>query len=156
YCARVAGAVGRLSVRAFGVETARADDLAGSLGRALQLTNILRDLAEDAERGRLYLPRELLSAHGVPTGDPPAAALAHPALPAVARALAAIAYDHFAAATDAMADCPRRAIRPAAVMEAVYRALLDRLVRSGWTDVRRRVRVPDAVKLWLIVRHGFF
>ena len=66
YCDRVAGAVGRLSVRAFGDCSADADEVAKRLGRALQLTNILRDLEEDAARGRLYLPREWLAEAGVP------------------------------------------------------------------------------------------
>ena len=66
YCDRVAAAVGRLSVRAFGDASPAADQVAHSLGRALQLTNILRDLREDAERGRLYLPREWLDVAAVP------------------------------------------------------------------------------------------
>ena len=72
YCDRVAAAVGRLSVRAFGDASPAADRVAYSLGRALQLTNILRDMQEDADRGRLYLPREWLDAAGVPH-DPIAA-----------------------------------------------------------------------------------
>src|SRR5262249_61537983 len=79
YCDRVASAVGRLSVRAFGVAPEAADRVAHSLGRALQLTNILRDLAEDGARGRLYLPRELLQAAGISATDP-GAVLKHPAL----------------------------------------------------------------------------
>ena len=78
YCDRVAAAVGRLSVRAFGDASPMADRVAHALGRALQLTNILRDLQEDAERGRLDLPREYLDAAGVPLD--PAAALASPRL----------------------------------------------------------------------------
>src|SRR5439155_13202493 len=71
YCGRVAGAVGHLSVHVFGDATADAHAVADSLGRALQLTNILRDLDEDAQRGRLYLPRELLQRHGIASTDPP-------------------------------------------------------------------------------------
>src|SRR5258708_23516467 len=82
YCDRVASAVGRLSVRIFGTDVPAADRVAGSLGRALQLANILRDLAEDAARGRLYLPRELLTAQGIPEREPPAV-LRHPRLGAV-------------------------------------------------------------------------
>ena len=66
YCDRVASAVGRLSVRAFGDASPAADRVAHALGRALQLTNILRDIKEDAERGRIYLPREYLHDAGVP------------------------------------------------------------------------------------------
>ena len=104
YCGRVAGAVGHLSVHVFGVASAGAHDVADSLGRALQLTNILRDLDEDAQRGRLYLPRELLERHGIASTDP-LAILRHPALPAVCRDLADIAERHFAEAARAMARC---------------------------------------------------
>src|SRR5205823_13242574 len=106
--------------------------------RALQLANILRDLAEDAQRGRLYLPRELLDRHGI-RGSVPSEVLRHPALPAVCRDLSAVAERHFAEADRAMAGCSRRAMRPAAVMGAFYRALLDVLVRSGWRDLTQRV-----------------
>ena len=153
YCDRVASAVGRLSVRAFGVETEAADRVAHSLGRALQLTNILRDLAEDGLRGRLYLPREILEAHGIESSDPQEV-LSHPALPLVCQSLAAIADGHFADARRAMAQCPRRPMRPAATMEAVYRAILQRLRRRGWQKIDEPVRVSKPVKLWLALRHG--
>jgi presqualene diphosphate synthase len=70
YCERVAVAVGRLSVRIFGEETPAGERVAAELGRALQLTNVLRDLAEDAERQRLYLPREVLQAPTASTPPP--------------------------------------------------------------------------------------
>ena len=93
YCDRVASAVGRLSVRIFGLTDERGVELAHHLGRALQLTNILRDIDEDASIGRLYLPREALAAAGVMTDEPHAAA-ADPKLARLAsrwrRALAGI------------------------------------------------------------------
>ncbi|HYU12542.1 MAG TPA: squalene/phytoene synthase family protein, partial [Stellaceae bacterium] len=76
------------------------------------------------------------------------------ALPAVCRDLADIAERHFADAAQAMARCSRRAMRPAAVMGALYRATLDALLRSGWRDPSERVRLPKAHKLWLVLRHG--
>jgi phytoene synthase len=153
YCARVAGAVGRLSVRAFGDDSARALDVAEALGRALQLTNILRDLVEDAQRNRLYLPRELLDAHGI-AGDDPKAVLAHPNLPRVCEDIAAMARQKFAEAERAMADCSRRAMRPAALMKAMYRAVLDALERRGWTALDQPVKTSKWLKLWLVLRHG--
>jgi phytoene synthase len=153
YCGRVAGAVGHLSVHVFGDASADAHAVADSLGRALQLTNILRDLDEDAQRGRLYLPRELLERHGITSTDP-LAVLRHPALPAVCRDLADIAERHFAESAQAMARCSRRAMRPAAVMGAFYHATLDALLRSGWRDPSERVRLSKAHKLWLVLRHG--
>lgn len=152
YCDRVAGAVGRLSVRAFGDSSAAADEVAGHLGRALQLTNILRDIAEDAERGRLYLPRELLEAAGVPAD--PAAVLAHPGVAQASAALATRAAAHFRAAEAAMARCDRRAMRPARLMGAMYAAILRRLARRGWDRPALPVRVPKWQKLWIALRYG--
>ena len=154
YCDRVASAVGRLSVRIFGDASPAADRVAAALGRALQLTNILRDLAEDGERGRLYLPREILQRHVI-TDDDPMAVLRNKALPAVCREVAEIARRHYFDADAAMAECDRRAMRPAAVMSAVYRATLDRLIKSGWARVEERVSVPAPIKLYLALRHGF-
>jgi len=153
YCDRVASAVGRLSVRIFGDASPAADRVAHSLGRALQLTNILRDLSEDAARGRLYLPREPLEQHGI-ADFAPERALAHPRVERVCAAVAAMAERHFADAEAAMAQCSRRAMRPAAVMAAVYRAALDRLRRRGWLRLDQPAAVPRPVKIWLALRHG--
>jgi presqualene diphosphate synthase len=154
YCARVAAAVGHLSVHVFGDPGEAAHEVADALGRALQLTNILRDLAEDAERGRLYLPRELLGRHGIRSDDP-ATVLRHPALPAVCRDLADVALQHFDTAEAAMRRSSRRAMRPAAVMGAFYRAMLNALVEASWRDLAARVSLSKPRKLWLVLRHGF-
>ena len=153
YCARVASAVGHLSVHVFGDTGAAAHKVADSLGRALQLTNILRDLDEDARRGRLYLPREILDRHGIRETDP-LSVLRHPALPAVCREVAAIAQSHFQDSAQAIKHCQRRAMRPAAVMAAVYRATLQQLLRAGWRDPAARVSLAKSLKLWLVLRHG--
>lgn len=153
YCGRVAGAVGHLSVHAFGDPSAAAHEVADALGRALQLTNILRDLDEDAQRGRLYLPRELLDRHGIRDHEP-VAVLRHPALPAACRDLAAIAERHFADAEAAMARCSRRAMRPAALMGAFYHAMLRALVDGNWRDTAARISLSKPRKLWLVLRYG--
>jgi squalene synthase HpnD len=152
YCDRVAAAVGRLSVRAFGDSSPAADQVAYSLGRALQLTNILRDLQEDAERGRLYLPREWLDAAGVPR-DPSAALLA-PGLRQVCARVAALAHDHFRAATEAMRRSDAKAMKPARLMGATYAAILSRLERRGWSPPLERISLPAWQKLWLALRYG--
>jgi presqualene diphosphate synthase len=153
YCARVASSVGHLSVQVFGDPSDAAHAVADSLGRALQLTNILRDLGEDAGRGRLYLPREILDRHGIRETDP-TAVLRHPALPAVCREVAAIAEEHFQSSMRAMAGCSRWAMRPAAVMAAIYHATLSALLRTGWRNPAARVNVSKPLKLWLVLRHG--
>ncbi len=152
YCDRVASAVGRLSVRAFGDGSEMADRVAHHLGRALQLTNILRDLAEDAGRGRLYLAREWLDPAGVPHG--PEAALDAPGLPRACAACAAVARAHFRDAQVAMAGCDPRAMRPARLMGATYAAILRRLERTSWRTPRQRVSLPAWQKLWLALRFG--
>jgi presqualene diphosphate synthase len=152
YCDLVASAVGRLSVRAFGDASPPADRVAHHLGRALQLTNILRDVAEDAERDRLYLPREFLDEAGVPHN--PHAALRNPGLDRVCRRVAAMAHEHFRGAHAAMAQCDRRAMKPAKLMGATYGALLSRLERQGWSRPENRVSLPTWQKLWIAVRYA--
>jgi squalene synthase HpnD len=152
YCDRVAAAVGRLSVRAFGDASPAADRVAHALGRALQLTNILRDLQEDADRGRLYLPLEYLEAAGVPLD--PDAALASPRLGEVCGRLASLAHGYFAEARAAMAACDRRAMKPARLMAATYAAILSRLEQRGWGRLDERARLAAWQKLWLAVRYG--
>ncbi len=152
YCDRVAAAVGRLSVRAFGDASPAADLVAFHLGRALQLTNILRDIAEDAARGRLYLPRELLATAGVPAD--PDTALRHPGLALVCQGVSAMAHGHFRDASTAMARCDRRAMKPARLMAAMYDAVLARLERRGWDRPETGVKVPKWEKLWIALRHG--
>lgn len=151
YCDRVAAAVGRLSVRAFGDASPAADQVAFHLGRALQLTNILRDIPEDAARGRLYLPALYLAEAAIPPD--PAAALAHPALPRAARRLATDAHAHFAAARAAMAQCDRRAMRPARLMGDTYAAILNALTAADWRDLSRRVSLSKWAKIRLALRH---
>ncbi len=153
YCACVAGAVGLLSIRVFGATGPRARDLAWAEGQALQLTNILRDLVEDAERGRLYLPAELLDRHGIDERDPQAA-LRHPALPKVCDDLAGLAYERFDQAKVALSHCDRRRVRPAVVMMYVYRRILDLLVARGWRRLDQPVRVAKPIKLWYALRYG--
>lgn len=155
YCACVAGAVGLISVRIFGTGEAEGRRLASALGEAVQLTNILRDLAEDAGDGRLYLPREELVAHGVPPG-PPALVLAHPGLVPVCRAVAAVARARFDEATRLLAAIPREAGRPARIMLAVYSRLLERMERRGFDRLEPRVRLSRAERLWLAIRHSWF
>lgn len=154
YCDRVAAAVGRLSVRAFGDASPAADRVANALGRALQLTNILRDIQEDAERGRIYLPAEYLQAAGV--AAEPATILAAPGLPAVCRRLAQDAHDQFRRAAAEMRLCDRKAMRPARLMSATYAAILSRLEQADWRDPAARVSLPKWQKLWLACRYGLF
>ncbi|MDH3232993.1 MAG: presqualene diphosphate synthase HpnD [Alphaproteobacteria bacterium] len=153
YCDRVASAVGRLSVRAFGSSEPQSADVARHLGRALQLTNILRDLNEDAERGRLYLPSEFLDAAGIETRDP-IAVLAHSNLGVACERLAEVAREHYRQAAAALAKCARRPMRPANVMMHAYRRVLDGLEQRGWSRHDEPVSISKLTKLWIVLRHG--
>ena len=153
YCSRVAGAVGLLSVRIFGAPRDAGHRLAKSLGDAVQLTNVLRDVIEDAELGRLYLPRELLEKHGVSTQSP-TAALAHPNIAQVCDDLADLAARRFDEAAAQLAILPRHPMKPARLILVVYRALFQRLRQRGFARLHEPVRLSKGEKLWLLLRHG--
>lgn len=155
YCDRVASAVGRLSVKIFGISPTVGEDLAHHLGRALQLTNILRDLDEDAEMGRLYLPLELLQKAGIDTVDP-AAVLRSPRLQGVCAAVLERAREHFAVAERLMAGEPRRATRAPRLMGAVYRTMLDRLEARGFAPPREKLRLSKPKLILTALRHWLF
>jgi phytoene synthase len=154
YCDRVASAVGRLSVRIFGLAPAPGRELAHHLGRALQLTNILRDLDEDAAVGRLYLPREALHRAGIETTDP-AAVLASPGLDLVCGDLVAAARHHFERARAIMASSPRRAVRAPRIMGEVYHLILERVAERGFAPPRPPVRLGKAHLGLILLRYAF-
>jgi phytoene synthase len=153
YCDRVASAVGRLSVRVFGMEEEAGLKLAHHLGRALQMTNILRDLDEDAAIGRLYLPREALDDAGI-AGNDPATVIASPAIDKACAPVAARAERHFIEADKIMAASPRRAVRAPRIMGEAYRIMLDRMKAQGWRAPRPRVRPTRAQFLWIVLRYA--
>jgi phytoene synthase len=151
YCDRVAAAVGRLSTRIFGMDEQPGLELAHELGRALQLTNILRDLDEDAEMGRLYLPGELLKQAGIATTDPNAA-IGDPRVDGACRMLATRTLQHFAAADRLLRTRPRGRLLAPKLMEAVYRAMLKDMLAEGWAPPRRRVRIAKPRLLLIVLR----
>jgi len=155
YCDRVASAVGRLSVRIFGLPEAEGVALAHHLGRALQLTNILRDIDEDAAIGRLYLPRENLLAAGI-TDPTPEKVVALPDLAAVCAPLMQQAKDHFDAAEAIMASQPRRKIRAPKIMSIAYAAIWSRLSERGFARPRTKIGTPKLVLLRAVLTYGFF
>jgi len=154
YCDRVACAVGRLSVRVFGMTPDAGSSLAHHLGCALQLTNILRDLDEDAALGRLYLPREALQAAGIAATDP-AVVLARPAIAEACNAVVAMAKAHFREAKAIMAKNPRRVVRAPRIMGEAYRAILDALIARGFAPPRAAIRLPRAKLIFIVLRNLF-
>jgi squalene synthase HpnD len=153
YCDRVASAVGRLSVRVFGLAEDDGILLAHHLGRALQLTNILRDIDEDAGIGRLYLPREGLLHAGITSSDP-LKVISDPALPKVCAPLVARARTHFEKADEVMARNSRRVVRAPRIMSKYYRAILELLVARGFAVPRTPVRLNKISRIAIILRYA--
>jgi phytoene synthase len=152
YCHAVAGVVGQMCVRIFGGDGAEADRLADELGFALQLTNILRDLAEDASEGRFYLPLDELAAHHL---DEAAVLCASPGGGAAASFLelqAERAADAFAAADRLLPMVPRHSRPCLAGIALLYRTLLERLRERGCAPGLPRMRLGTRTKLVVATR----
>jgi squalene synthase HpnD len=154
YCDRVASAVGRLCVRIFGMEEKAGVALAHHLGRALQLTNILRDIDEDAAIGRLYLPREALREAGITSTDP-VTVVAHPNIGQACTQVATRAAEHFAEADRIMDKCPRHTVRAPRIMRVAYGAIYKKLVKRGWASPRAPVKVAKPLLILTILRYAF-
>jgi len=153
YCYQVASTVGLLCVRIFGVPLGQADPYAIALGKAFQITNILRDIGEDAQRGRIYLPLEDLREHGC-TEESILSRQRTPELDAVIQMEVARAREFYALAASLSSEDPkiRRALKPAEAMRAVYVALLDRVAAAGSGVLDREVRVSKPGRAWRAAR----
>ena len=153
YCRKVAGAVGMLSIHAFGVPRNPGYQIAETLGNAVQLTNILRDVKEDAAVERLYVPLEMVRRHGVADSSL-GAVFTQPGFAAACAELAGLAGDYYARTDRLLAQLGWRQMRPIVLMMAVYRETLRRLEERGWRRMDRPVRLTRAQKLWLALRYG--
>jgi phytoene synthase len=152
YCRRVAGTIGRLCLGVFGSsgEQAHASALADNLGVAMQLTNILRDICEDATRGRVYMPREdlvlyRLSADGRYEGGPGQ-------LDAMMRFQARRAEEWFEGGLELVGLLDRRSGACVLAMSNIYRAVLDQIVEDPQAARRARVSLPVWRKGWVATR----
>jgi phytoene synthase len=151
YCHRVAGVVGLLSAEIFGYTNRQTLKYAGELGTAFQLTNILRDVREDARRGRIYLPREDLARFGVNEQD----ILSYQHTPQVHALLAHTlerARAHYRKALDLLPAEDRNAQRSGLIMAAIYQATLDEVERDGLRVLDRRIALTPLRKLWIAWR----
>jgi presqualene diphosphate synthase len=151
YCDRVASAVGRLSVKIFGMDERPGFELSHHLGRALQLTNILRDIDEDAAIGRVYLPLEAIEAQGIAVGDI-AAVIGDPRIDGAAQMLAVQAQEHFLTAQAILKAHPKGHLIAPKLMAAAYSQLLRRMRQAGWAPPRARVRHNRLALAWTLVK----
>ena len=154
YCRRVAGSIGLLSLAVFGLEDDVGREFALALGQGLQMTNILRDLDEDAEEGRLYLPYEFLMKRGL---DPKERSiedlLTAPEIEDVCRELAGQARECFGRVDQT--PIRRDKIRGALMMLGLYERILDLLERRGWGWPRKRIVLSPSEKMWFGFKRAF-
>lgn len=155
YCDRVACAVGRLCVPVFGLKHDEGIELSRALGLALQLTNILRDVTEDAERDRVYLPADMLANAGA-EGQGIEEVLTAPRLNEVCATLAARAGCYFDQARIIANAADPDAARPAIMMMEVYHRVYLRLLRRGWGDLNQDVGLSKFSKILIAIRYGLF
>ncbi|NNU15697.1 squalene/phytoene synthase family protein [Parvularcula sp. ZS-1/3] len=156
YTRRVAGTVGVLSIRVFGAWKGDVSDrFALALGDALQLTNILRDVEEDADIGRLYLPAELLAKHGLAGASPDDVAQAEQ-LPAIREELGAEAEVLYNEARKLAEEHERKALRPALMMMGAYEGYLLRMKKLGWRIDPDAELLSKRAKLFRGLRYAFF
>jgi phytoene synthase len=151
YCHRVAGVVGQLSASIFGYTQPSTLEYAESLGLAFQLTNIIRDVGEDARKNRIYLPMEDLKRFDVPAADILAARQSE-GFKALMQFEAERARSHYDAAFGALPAADRKAQRPGLIMAAIYRTLLDEIERDGFCVLTRRTSLTPLRKFWLAWR----
>lgn len=151
YCHRVAGVVGLLSAEIFGYRDPRTLEYAADLGLAFQLTNIIRDVGEDARRDRIYLPLDEMERHGVSAADitlgRESNGLRHLMEFQIERA-----QGYYRQAFEKLPAVDRTAQRPGIVMAAIYRALLEEIRADGCQVLRQRVALTPVRKLWIASR----
>ena len=148
YCHRAAGVVGQLSASIFGYQNPQTMDYAENLGIAFQLTNIIRDVGEDARRDRIYLPQEDLQRFGVTE----AAIMGNeytPAYLALMQFQAERAQSMYRAAFAALSAEDKRPQRPGLIMAAIYRTLLDEIAREDFKVLHQRIALTPLRKLWI-------
>jgi phytoene synthase len=154
YCRRAAGAVGMLSMPVFGApDTEVSDRFALSLADALQLTNIIRDVRDDAAIGRLYLPREMLENPGITSHDPDEVAY-HPAAAQVCRELGAVARQRFRDTRAALKELNWRQLRPALLMMGMYERILAKLESQEFKLTDTPVKLSKLEKFAIAARYA--
>jgi len=148
YCHYVAGVVGEVSARIFGQQDKATSDYAHKLGLALQLTNIIRDVGEDARRGRVYLPQSELRQFGVTPEDIAQRRYGEP-FTRLMRFQAERAHQAYDEALSMLPAVDRRSQKPGLMMASIYRTLLTEIEADGFQVLHQRIALTPLRKLWL-------
>ena len=151
YCHRAASVVGLLSVEIFGYQDRKTLKYAENLGMALQLTNIIRDVREDAERGRIYLPQDELQQFNV-SADDLLALKSSPELIDLLKFQTARAKQYYQQALQMLPESDRYTQRTGLIMAAIYEATLDEIEKDNFQVMHHRVSLTPLRKLWLAWR----
>jgi 15-cis-phytoene synthase len=154
YCHRAAGVVGLLAAEIFGVSDRHTLKYAHTLGLAFQLTNIIRDVGEDARRGRIYLPQDELARFGVSESDILASRHSEQFV-ALMHFQTGRAREHYARAFVQLPAADRKAQRAGLIMAAIYQRLLDEIERDNFLVLDRRTSLTPPLKLWLALKTWF-
>ncbi|MCE1181374.1 MAG: presqualene diphosphate synthase HpnD [Rhodocyclales bacterium] len=151
YCYRVASVVGLLSAEVFGYQDRQTQKYAHDLGMAFQLTNIIRDVGEDARRNRIYIPMDELKQFGVPAAD-----LLNGKYSDNFTALMQFQYEraekYYEQAFSLLPQVDRKSQRPGLIMAAIYRTVLDEVRRENFQVLHQRISLPPTRKLWLAAK----
>lgn len=151
YCYRVASVVGLLAAGIFGYRDAQTEKYAHDLGMAFQLTNIIRDVGEDARRGRIYLPIDELKQFNVPAAD-----ILNARYSDNFTALMQFQYQraerYYQEALAHLPACDRKSQRPGLIMAAIYRTLLEEIRAENFQVLHQRISLPPTRKLWLAAK----
>ena len=153
YCYRVASVVGLLAAEIFGYTDRQTQKYAHDLGMAFQLTNIIRDIGEDARRGRIYIPMDELKQFNVPAAD-----ILNGRYSDNFTALMQFQYEraekYYEQAFTQLPAVDRKSQRPGLIMAAIYRTVLDEIRRENFRVLHQRISLPPTRKLWLAATHS--
>ena len=151
YCYRVAGAVGLISLKIFGDYNKKTKSFGLYLAKALQITNILRDINQDKTMGRMYIPKEILNKVGIKSKKI-IFILKNKKFPEACKNLAKIADLNFNLADKQLKFCSKKKLKSAIIMMDTYKLLLKKLKKKGWVNLKEKVTLTKFEKIFLFIK----
>ncbi len=151
YCYRVAGAVGLISLKIFGQYNKKTKNFGLYLAKALQITNILRDIKQDKDMGRMYIPKEILNSVGIKNKEI-IFILKNKNFHKACVKLAKLADVNFEQADKQLKFCPNKKLKSAILMMDTYKLLLKKLKKRGWEDFEKKINLTKIEKFYLFIK----